>query len=664
MKARTKKLAALAALLVVLAVAVTVALVTHRTAPVTPSDFVPTTWEAARTAPMHAAHVGREKIACTECHTSGFEAKPSEASCTKCHAGAAAHAHRGAERAPTPCLTCHVFGAGKQAATCVECHGPTAKDQPATSDAARATHELARHVTNEAACTACHDVHGEPGKTRVVLPDCTACHATTTVAHGRVAAGPHGAPDAGETFDAAVSRYALDARAAAGLREAGATLAGGTCTSCHAPHAAAASAREACASCHVGGHEEHASTEDAKTERLLVAELAPRIEPRGRGVAGHQACITCHAPHSARKADAREACATCHADHRGAMGVSGHAACTGCHAPHAPAEAGSSCASSACHAGKVALAAPRVAAHAACESCHDPHRPTESPALACARCHGEVQPKHPAFASKTASASACVGCHAPHPAAAALAKSAGGAPTSAACSSCHTKARGDRALHAGGVACAACHVPHDFGSTFVRAAGAKAHGSAAAPGTKLAAAALCATCHAPKAAAVASRPGHADCESCHGPAHTPSKKPACATCHAQETASAPRGHAVCTQCHEAHSGSLGTHVSCTSCHAEKAKAQHASLPNGCASCHRPHGPKGLAAPPTCASCHASSKLDGLHGVAAHAASCASCHASHAPPRSDRTTCTSACHVDRRNHQPEAKVCNGCHMFRK
>lgn len=72
----------------------------------------------------------------------------------------------------------------------------------------------------------------------------------------------------------------------------------------------------------------------------------------------------------------------------------------------------------------------------------------------------------------------------------------------------------------------------------------------------------------------------------------------------------------------------------------------------------------MTTPPACTTCHAKPTLDGLHSVAAHGASCASCHSSHAPVRSDRATCTSTCHQDRKNHQPEAKVCKGCHMFRK
>ena len=44
---------------------------------------------------------------------------------------------------------------------------------------------------------------------------------------------------------------------------------------------------------------------------------------------------------------------------------------------------------------------------------------------------------------------------------------------------------------------------------------------------------------------------------------------------------------------------------------------HASVPGGCETCHRPHGPGGIASPPACASCHATAQLPALHTVPAH-----------------------------------------------
>ena len=581
-------LVALAALAILLAAGlVALYAVDRRKAPTTPTDLVPTSWEASRTMPMHALHIGKGKVACNDCHEKGFGEKPSESTCARCHEGSSKRAHRGNERAPTTCLTCHAFAAGKSTPSCVDCHAKAIAPTPA-SEPARAAHELARHVSREAACSACHAAHGEKGKTRSVLPDCTACHTTVSAKHGGVslshARDPDG-PDAGaDSLDAAVARFAADARAAPALREAG------------------------------------------------VEDQAGKM------------CTTCHAPHSDAK-DAKNGCATCHAGQRPALNAAKHAACTTCHAPHQPGAARGSCRG--CHADVHVVAESKVPSHASCESCHDPHRPDASPALACVRCHESVSPKHPAFETKKGTTSACVGCHSPHGSAPATAAH----PTSAAaCSTCHTKAKDERAFHARGkTACTACHTTHAFAAVTVEG-----------PAT-------CARCHAAEAKRVEARAGHTNCTSCHGPTHAPAKNPACSTCHAQEAATAQRGHTACGSCHESHSGALGKHAECTSCHSEKtaaSKALHASLPSGCATCHRPHGPKGPAAPPACATCHTSDKLSGLHSVSAHAARCASCHDSHGPPRSDRATCTTSCHAGRKDHQPEAKVCKGCHMFRR
>lgn len=612
--------------------AVIFVVIAHRDTPTSPTKTVPATWEQARTSPMHALHVGSKKVACTECHAQGFDAPPSEDSCAKgaCHGAVAANAHVGNASSKTPCLTCHVFGANKAAASCVDCHS----GKPVAAPAAHAS----------APCASCHAVHGAKGE-RAVLGDCTACHAGGAV-HGRAHVAPS---DAGvEAGVLAPETARVDAPLAALLFAAGphpapSDAAGAMCSSCHAPHQPRAAAREACAGCHVAASRVREGARLGASPDVLaggglaaIAAAAPEVTPRGPRTAGHEACVTCNAPHDATRA-ATKACATCHADHAGASKVSAHAACTTCHAPHAPREAATACAR--CHEGKAALSAATVTAHAACNSCHDPHRPDRAPASACASCHALVSPTHPgapASAVKLASSAgaACVGCHKPHGA---------GAKVSA-CSSCHTKARDDRAFHAKTTACSSCHAPHAFQ---LASAGA----------------ALCAKCHAPVAAAVASRKGHAACASCHGAAHTPTPKPACSKCHADEARTAPRGHAACASCHDAHSGSLGTHKECASCHADKPKAQHGGIAGGCATCHRPHGPKGPASPPACTTCHAPAKLPGLHSVGAHAP-CSTCHTSHAAPRSDRATCVGACHADRKGHQPEAATCKGCHMFRR
>ena len=499
------------------------------------------------------------------------------------------------ERGKLACTACHTSGFAQDP---TDSSGPKALG-PELSAGCPSCHETeasrAHHGSDEkpTSCLTCHAFGA--GKTAAA---CTSCHAS--VLHGGIGADVAGA-DGGSSA---------------------------ICASCHVPHGPKEKkASDGCASCHVDGPP-------------VRAEAAPHVEPRGRHVAGHAACTTCHEAHRATK-EAVARCESCHGDHRAATNGAAHAACTTCHTPHAPGEAKVSCASTGCHAGKSALAAPRVAAHADCRSCHDPHEPEASPALACVRCHEDVKPKHPAFASKTAGASPCVGCHAPH---------AGASAGARACSGCHTAAHSDQGFHRGGVVCTSCHKPHEFGSHLLR-------NDRAEEG------ALCGSCHEAKAHAVAARPGHAVCGGCHGAAHAPTPKPACATCHAQETKTAPAGHATCTQCHEAHSGDLGKHAECTSCHAAKKEQQHGAIPGGCASCHAPHGPKGPQTPPACSTCHSTPKLPGLHSISAHGANCASCHTSHGPPRSDRATCTSTCHADRRDHQPAAKVCKGCHIFR-
>jgi predicted CXXCH cytochrome family protein len=134
-----------------------------------------------------------------------------------------------------------------------------------------------------------------------------------------------------------------------------------------------------------------------------------------------------------------------------------------------------------------------------------------------------------------------------------------------------------------------------------------------------------------------------------------------------EEATAPKGHQLCANCHEPHSGEHLAKATCASCHENKTTGPHATVAGGCPTCHRPHGAAkvnlGPAAPPACATCHDVKELPALHSIPAHAA-CANCHSSHDGPRADRATCTSSCHTDRKTHQPQAPVCSGCHVFRR
>ena len=607
----------------------------EREAPRSPEQQVPTSWRTARDAPMHALHVGEKKVACSACHAgmvsfddagpeSGAMTAPSPDVCTTCHGAQAQRSHHGGTDSPTTCLSCHAFGM-KAPARCSDCHAAATRAPGAPA--------MEHHASASASCTACHTVHdADPVRTA----DCTTCHAGLASTHGSLRVPPR-APDAGGTGTLANDH-------AAHGDDASAAPAAALCSACHLPHTGGAEARDRCVSCHVQPHARSAGAGrdagEVTAEARILGSLPPTVIPRGDRIAGHEACVTCHEPHAARKSDVR-ACAGCHADRIAAATIAGHRTCTGCHAPHAPGEARASCGT--CHGAVTTFAAPRVSAHAACTSCHDPHRPQASPAQACVSCHATVRPTHPRTTTPKGEATDCVGCHAPHGKTGAK----GPVATHAACASCHRAAKDDRAFHAAGTACTQCHRPHTFQLTGARGAGAT----------------FCASCHEAKRAATAARPGHADCAGCHGNAHAPIGKPACAACHAEPARTAPPGHATCTNCHDAHSGALGARAAYTSCHADKAKAQHADVPGSCASCHRPHGPKGPARPPACATCHTRGSLSGLHAAQGHA-TCGTCHASHAPPRSDRATCTGSCHQDRRDHQPGAKRCAACHLFRQ
>ncbi len=581
-----------------------------RTAPQAPTAFVPADWSVARKSPMHAAHVDKQKIECTKCHKNGFQESPGTTDCGSCHEANAKRSHLGNKANPTTCLTCHVFAAGASPKPCAECHTsgtPGPKGQP-----------LASHTVDRATCTSCHGLHGEPRLHVDTQSTCTSCHAEVRATHGQLQIA---ASDAGTTDSGPSVRGSHDS----GVDGSASAKAIAMCTSCHAPHAAKGAASATCAGCH--------STKKARP---------------------HEACVTCHEPHLATVA-ATKSCPSCHTAKRPSAG---HTSCTSCHAPHSGARASGTCAS--CHQGVKALAAATVPAHDACGNCHEPHTTTRtgaaspSASLACAKCHANVHPSHP-----TLKGGACTSCHTPHPKTPQIATT---------CSSCHTKARDDRAFHASagvhaspakGVVCTSCHRPHQFVLS----------GPAGGP-------TLCAQCHATEAKIA--RTGHSACASCHGATHTPSPKPGCRGCHAAEANSAHAGHSACTSCHDAHSGSLAkvtaatstpntgrANATCPTCHAAKSRTLHGTLPGaGCATCHRAHGPQGVATPPSCTSCHTPAKLPGLHAVGAHASKCASCHTAHAPPHADRATCTTSCHENRRTHQPEATLCTGCHVFRR
>lgn len=396
------------------------------------------------------------------------------------------------------------------------------------------------------------------------------------------------------------------------------------CLECHGAHRPAEAAKTGCVRCHVAGDvapQAPAPTLDGGIrldERIGTTSIAfPAGAFKGRaaphvpataltGAGQHATCATCHRPHG---------------DDRGVL------PCGSCHGDQVKHGAGTS------------LLRPDKVDHT-CTACHPQHQ-VKGAQDRCAQCHDSVEKRHPGD---------CTGCHQPH-------APEGSKPL--ACASCHDPRDPKPALttvaaladpvadtraHSGGIECLKCHSPH---------------GSQESPKP-------CWTCHAKEAAGTQSikERGHADCKQCHlSAAHDPQRKPpACGTCHQAEAASAPEGHADCKKCHEPHGGKQRPEAACRKCHDDEARTPHGKA--DCASCHRPHGPEGVATAPACATCHTPQGLGGLHRKPGHD-SCASCHlSSHGPYlKAARATCIGPCHQDKQDHEPNAKVCSGCHLFR-
>lgn len=378
-----------------------------------------------------------------------------------------------------------------------------------------------------------------------------------------------------------------------------------TCLECHdEPQGDAVAVKVHGGACFLC-HDPHRASMTEPTSCTVCHAIDLKHGAKGATLA--ETCMKCHAPHHNSR-EASDQCAVCHSKHRGDSRITthalfdGHPSCGTCHEAHSFSErAVKPCAS--CHEELPVLAA-RAGAHEDCASCHRPHEPERGPVACQGACHQKLIATHPPEEAHAASGQSCTTCHPPH------ARYAEGR-SARACSECHTLdyARHGKKADGSDVACASCHEGHRF--ALVR--------DNRRP---------CKECHATElaATALARRRGHRTCEDCHaGLPHQPAadQKP-CLACHEQQQP-AQHGHAEagCRSCHEAHSGKL-----------EK----------------------------TCNDCHALAELAGLHREVKHQR-CERCHVMHGPQPDPRGSCLT-CHEAQRNHEPMAKRCASCHLFRE
>jgi hypothetical protein len=569
--------------------------------------YVPKDWAVDRAVSGHRVHVVKNEIACAKCHSLEGEAMGpvTPARCIACHAqeGRIEHASHEAEAE---------FGPGAKA-DCTACHAFTFEG----TDHEQAIREA------EGLLAAADGGVTWPGLEPFAPGDCKRCHVKGQ-AHDELAKMPAGTP--------LVTVHASE-----------------PCLACHKPHEDQTPQSAPCTGCHRDVSTRHAAQGKTATET----------------------CQTCHRHQHAQASEALGTCVSCHATHEpvvppAALFEGGHTQCVGCHRPHR-FERSEAVPCRSCHENLNVIGGSRIPAHESCTSCHAPHDVKASPAAACPTCHRELHPDHP----RIAGAGTCQSCHEPHPARVTATVGA------RACSACHQQAASDHGFHEN-VACTSCHRPHHFeleGATSTLCAGchaARVNEVAGNPGHRACEGchrglphhpetlgAACEQCHAREQGEVI--PAHARCTQCHEP-HSGAQTTACSSCHEREHRTAPAGHQQCTQCHEPHTGGHAV-KDCAACHAGEAHSPHGQLQAGCLTCHRPHGPDGVARPPACTSCHALSGLPALHALSQHQ-TCTQCHAGHGDrPGLERATCL-GCHTDRANHFPNAPRCANCHLFTK
>lgn len=498
-------------------------------------------------------------------------------------------------------------------------------------------------------CASCHEkeakiqhdsVHAGQRFTAETKADCTSCHAFTPLTPEQ-----GGGPDTPEPKPTECNRcHSQRQTGSADVR----VHSDQECVKCHRPHEDEKPKSAPCADCHKDLKNSHA----------------------GHGKTPTESCTGCHQKQHATAASALPTCVECHSKESpvipaSALFAGGHAECIGCHRPHEFQKA-QAVACNSCHKDVNLLGGGHIAPHNVCTNCHTPHDVRGSANNACTGCHKDVHPNHP----KHGIAGTCVGCHTPHPA-----TSAAHSPARK-CSSCHQTAANEKSFH-NGTECKQCHKPHEFVKAATdRDACNSCHARqltqiksnqghqkcegchSGLPHRPTALGVGCASCHARENNEA--NKGHSKCVGCHEP-HSGSKQAACGSCHKPEQSTAPAGHQECKNCHSPHSGKQ-TNSGCESCHANQAKTHHGHVSTGCATCHRAHGPSGVASPPSCTSCHAQANLPGLHQKDKHT-DCRRCHSGHgeAAPSADRTRCD-GCHANKTNHFPDAPRCTNCHLF--
>ena len=610
-------------------------------------------WQDVRNLAGHEAHVAQRGIACESCHSMDGEDfdKPSPERCRVCHETHTQLSHA-AEQARVR------FGEGIHA-DCTHCHAFTRDDAEAP-------------LASPWGCQRCHEAHfatssamGPPGHPPSSSP------APSPPRHPQLPSETSSQTEHAPPGVPSPPAYGIPSRAAP-TKLVHASV---PCQNCHSPHGDPSVLPAACGTCHADLNLEHG---------------------QAHGGSEATACRSCHTKMHA-PAQAVEPCESCHASESPVVNpqralFAGHASCTSCHTPHAfGAKQAQSCAS--CHAQTRTLAADKVAAHADCRSCHQPHD-VRNAARSCQQCHGETGAARSKRAGKTVysdhppvpgASSECTTCHAPHPRHGAGPKphptlSGGVHPQSAApCSSCHREAKTELGFHGDSIPCTRCHRPHTFklslkqlhlcqechAQQLTAARGGAGHRTCknchgGLPHDLTQPTPPCGACHAEAAREV--RHGHQNCQSCHD-AHSTTVVTACGSCHAEAHRTAPAGHQNCVSCHSPHSGARRPEVSCQSCHAQQSQALHHDVPGGCTSCHRAHGPGGVAAPPGCTTCHSESKLPSLHQTPQHQ-QCSQCHQGHdKSPFPQKPVCLS-CHTDQQQHFPNAARCTNCHAFKR